>query len=37
MYQYIFLHEEGVPSVWISTHVVQGKMEMRIDQVNINI
>ena len=37
MYQYIFQHEEGVPSVWISTHVVQGKMEMRIDQVNISI
>ena len=38
MYQrYIFLQEGGGPSVWISTHMVHEKMEMRIDQRNINI
>ena len=38
MYQrYIFLQEEGGPSVWISTQMVHRRMEMRIDQINISI
>ena len=38
MYQrYIFLHEDGGPSVWISTHMVHRMMEMKIDQINIII
>ena len=38
MYQrYIFLQERGGPSVWISTHMVHERMEMKIDQSNINI
>ena len=38
MYQrYILLHEEGDPSVWISTHRVHRRMEVRIDQINISI
>ena len=37
MYQrYIFLQEEGDPSVWISTHMVHRRMEMRIDHINIS-
>ena len=38
MYQrYIFIHETGGPSVFIRTHVVQRRMETRIDQGNISI
>ena len=38
MYQrYIFLQERGDPSVWISTHMVHVRVEVRIDQSNINI
>ena len=38
MYQrYIFLQAWGGPSVQISTHMVQRRMETRIDQSNINI
>ena len=35
--RYIFLHEEGGPSVWISTHMLHRRMEMKIDQITINI
>ena len=34
--RYIFLHEEGDLSVWISTLMVQMGMETRIDQINMS-
>ena len=38
MYQrYMFLQEKGDPSVWISTHMVHERLEVRIDQSNINM
>ena len=38
MYQrYIFLQAWGGPSVWSSTHMVQKRMDMSIDQNSINI
>ena len=38
MYQtYLFLQAREGPSVWISAPMVHERMEMKIDQSNINI